>query len=318
MNFIQLSRFYYSLATTTEAGVPIDRALATLKRGKKGPMLWMIDIMEHMVARGETLYKAMSDYPKCFDEFQLMIVKGAEASGMLPKTFKKLAEYYEIRHTEKNRFIAGMIYPLLLLHAVVLLPPIKYLFISTVWAYLGAVLPVLGTAYGVTGLTVFIWKRFGNDSEFRRKADRLLIHLPAVGKLLEDVAIARVLWTLATQLDAGIEAVTAARNAAATAGNLHIRHRLEEPIFMLENGLSFEDYFGVTGVLEIDYFSMVSVAEKSGQLPDSLEKLVRMMNERSSQRFKNLIKFSGIAAYFIAAAILVFTVVTFYISYYSG
>ncbi len=313
----QLSRFYSSLATFLKSGLTVERGLDTMKEGKQGPVLWMMDGLQYHIGRGGALWQGMSHYPKYFDEFQVMIVKGAEESGMLAPTFKKLAQYYESRYVAKRRFLAGLIYPITLLHAVVLLPPLKYLLVENLnRSYASVVLPPLLGAYGIIGLVTILWKKYLRTGLLRRKVDGFVLDLPALGILVRDVSLARAFWSLSAMLTAGVDAISAARNAAAAANNTVIKQQLNDTLYVLEIGRSFKEYYAATGMISSDQLGVVSVGEDSGALAESLEQMVHQMEDTNAHRFEMLMKGVGMLIYFIVAAIVAFTVLSFYMNYF--
>jgi len=318
MNGRQLSRFYSSLTTFLMSGLTVERGLDTMKEGKKGPLLWMMDGLQHHIGRGGALWQGMSRYPKHFDEFQVMIVKGAEESGMMAPTFKKLGQYYESRYTAKRRFLAGLIYPIILLHAALLLPPLKYLLVENLnRGYASVVLPPLLGAYGIVGLAIILWKKHSRAGWLRRKIDGFVLDLPALGILARDVSLARAFWSLSAMLTAGVDAVTAARNAASAAGNTVIKRQLLDNLYILEIGRSFKEYYAATGMISSDQMGVVAVGEDSGALAASLEQMVQQMEETNALRFVMLMKSVGMLIYFIVAAIVAFTVISFYANYFN-
>jgi len=111
--------------------------------------------------------------------------------------------------------------------------------------------------------------------------------------------------------------VTAAKNAAAAAGNSVVSQRLEGALYVLEGGRSFKEYFAVSGILTTDQLTTVAVGEESGQLAESLARMVRQMEESNAHRFLMLMKIGGLVVYFIAAGIVAFTVLSFYMGYFN-
>ncbi|MCP5104172.1 MAG: hypothetical protein GY950_12370 [bacterium] len=318
VNSKQLSQFYDSLANMLNSGLTIERGLDIMKEGKKTFTLWMIDGLQHHVARGGALWEGMKHYPKFFDDFQVMIVKGAEAGGMLVETFGKLGSYYENRHQAKRRFIMSLIYPILLLHAVILLPPLKYLLVENLErGYLSVVLPPLAIGYGIVVLMTFFWRKFCRTGPLRHTVDEIGLCIPVIGALIRDISLARAFWSLAAMLTAGMDAVTAARIAAGAAGNSVISRRLAGALYVLEAGRTFKEYFAAGGMLTSEQSAAVAVGEEAGALPESLEQMVRLMEEANSVRFATLMKVGGLVIYFIVAAVVAWTVLSFYTGYYN-
>ncbi|MCK4763647.1 MAG: type II secretion system F family protein [Candidatus Aminicenantes bacterium] len=316
MNYKELSQFYNDLSVFWKSGLPPSQALDTMKKGKKGPKFWMIDGLQHRVSKGESTASGMSRYPDFFDDFQVMIIRGAEESGKMVDTCKNLSNYYEMRGREKKRLIGGMIYPVFLLHAAILLPNLKYLFAAGLdKSYAAAVLPPLIIAYGILAIGYACWKTLFRSGRAREIIDGIFLKLPLVGELAHGLAVSRVFRTLAGLLDAGIESVQAARKAAGTAGNSSIAARLAGAVPVLEHGGNFSGFFTFSGTLNSSQLSMVAIGEEGGQLAETLEKMALYLDEENSRRFTTTVKFFYYSAYFIAAAIVAYTVITFYSSH---
>lgn len=317
MNNKEFSQFYHDLGLFAKSGMTLERGLDAMKKGKKGYVFGMMDGIQECIVRGKTLWESMSQYPEFFDEFQVMLIKAGEESGELAKTCKGLSRYFDTRHKEKKRLLAGLIYPMILLHGVIMLPPLKYLVVENLnKSYWSIVLPPLLIAYGLVGLIYYSWIHFFRSGGLRQKIDHILLKLPVIGKLVKGMSLARVMHSLASLHNAGIEPVRAARQAALTAGNAAITWRLSGALPVLERGGTFTDYFTFSGVLPAMQLGVVAVGEESGTLPESLERMVLQMEEDNRQRLTAAIKTLSYVIYFIAAAIVAFTVISFYGGYF--
>ena len=231
---------------------------------------------------------------------------------------KSLSRYFLMRDREKRRLKASMIYPLVLLHGVVMLPPLKYLFVDNLdRSYWSVVLPVLLVAYGLVGLGIFCWNHFLHTGPVRESIDRFLLNLPIVGKLLRTLAMARVLRALAGLHNAGIPPVLAASQAIQTAGNSAVAFQLQSAMPVLENGGTFTGFFSFSGQLAPMLVGMIAVGEETGTLGQSLDRLCIQMEEESSTRLNATIKAIGYVAYLIAAISVALTVINFYKGYFS-
>jgi type II secretory pathway component PulF len=318
MNNKALARFYNDLAIFINSGLTIDRGLAAVKRSRSGAVLWMMDGLQFHIGQGGTLWEGMSHFPKFFDEFQVMIIKAAEESGQLVETCRGLSHYYAMRHKEKRRLLASLIYPVVLLHAVVLLPPLKYLVVTKLeQSYWSIVLPPLLIAYGLMGLGYSCWKTFCRSGRMREMIDEVLISLPVMGKLVRGMALARVLRALANLNNAGIEPVKAAGESIQTAGNATIAWRLNGALHILERGGTFADFFSFAGVLPALQLGMVAVGEETGTMVESLERMAIQMEEDNRRRLTTTVKTIGILAYVIAAVVIALTILRFYAGYFN-
>jgi general secretion pathway protein F len=236
----------------------------------------------------------------------------------MEETCRGLARYYERRHKEKQRLVAGLIYPVVLLHGAILLPNLKYLVVSgQSKSYWQVVLPPLLIAYGLIGLGYILWNTVFRTGRPREILDETILKLPLLGKLVRGLSLGRVLRSLANLNNAGIESVKAARLAIDTAGNTAIAWRLSGALPILERGGTFKDFFSFAGVLPTLQLGMIAVGEETGTMVDSLERTVEQMEEDNSQRLTRTVKTVGILAYILAAAIAALAILKFYSGYFS-
>jgi type II secretory pathway component PulF len=313
MNYKERSRFYFDLAVMLKSGVPISRALDLARQKMKPRNQDIIDRVRHLVHQGSSFWEAMSQFPSSFDAFQVNFIRAAETSGTLVESCQKLARYFEMRRKEKRRMLVGLIYPAFLIHAVILLPPIKYLFFSKLGVnYWGLVMPRLLMVYAAVGIPVLLWQRLESGHGARKKLDRFKLSLPVVGKLVKNFAVARVLWILSNMLESGIDAVTAVRSAADGAGNAVITKRMLSEIHLVESGRSLTEFFTATNLLDPDPLSMIAIGEESGSIPLTLMQSVMRLEESNTSRFRTLLKILVFGVYLTAALIIAITIVTFY------
>lgn len=317
MTYRERVLFYRDLGMFSRSGLSLERGLDTMKKGKQGPLYWMMDGIQDHIMRGGSLWEGMRLYPKYFDEFQVMIIKAAEESGKFVETCQGLSRYFEVRQKERRRLLAGMVYPVVLLHAVILLPPLKYLVVAGSGpGYWSVVLPPLLIVYGLVmaGYLLWRWQRFSET--LRDIWDEMLVRLPLMGKLTRGFALSRVLRALSHLLNAGVDVVYAVRQAAMTAGNRSICFRLTGAIPVLENGGTLTGFFSFSGILSPSQQSVIEVAEQTGTLVESLEKMVEQVEEETSRRFTQTVRHVSIVAYLIAAFIAAMAIIGFYGGYF--
>jgi type II secretory pathway component PulF len=217
-----------------------------------------------------------------------------------------------------KRFLMGLIYPVFLLHAVILLPPLKYLVVENLEkSYASVVMPPLAVGYFIAAVMFFSWMKLFKSGPLRRMVDEAILCIPFIGSLVRDMSLARVFWSLSAMLTAGLEAVSAAQNAASAAGNSVVSRQLEGAIYVLEGGRGFKEFFAVSNMLNSDQLTTVGIGEDSGSLAESLSRMVRLLEESTTHRFHILMKVGVLVVYFIAAVIIALTVISFYKGYFS-
>ena len=306
-----LSQFYQNLATLTNSGIVLPQAIKSLKQGKKGNYYWLLEILEQKVSMGLPLWQAMTDMPAAFNPFQIMTVKGGEASGTQVKTFRKLAQFFEARIKQKRRFVLSLLYPLFLLHAVVVLPPIKYLVLPNLpGTYWQRVVPPLLIGYTIILGIYGLWKFFRKRQHLKYMIDAMLISLPVVGRVARDMQVTGFCWILANMLEAGIDTLTATRQAVSTLTNLKLRQKMEKNLLLLEQGKSVQEYLVAGDLYSMNLLSTTAVGEEAGELATSLQRVATQLDESISQRTAMLLKTVTILAYLSAVLIIAWTIIS--------
>jgi general secretion pathway protein F len=225
-----------SVATLTEAGVPVDRALATVAALAPGSR-WCTayGAMADRVRGGSSAADAAARVDALPRHFGPMLA-AAEASGTLPATMALLAEQAEQAEALRQRLRGALAYPAVLAAstvtgvAVVLLVVVPRL--AALVAESGAAVPwgtrlLLGVATALRlggpwlllaggGLGVWGGRRLQTPVG-RRTVARWARRLPVIGQVLRQLRAARYMGTLATALEAGVALVSAMALARAVA-----------------------------------------------------------------------------------------------------
>ena len=225
-----------SVATLTEAGVPLDRALATVAALAPGSR-WCAayGVMADRVRGGSSAADAAAHVDALPRHFGPMLA-AAEASGTLPATMALLAEQAEQAEALRQRLRGALAYPAVLAAstvtgvAVVLLVVVPRL--AALVAESGAAVPwstrlLLEVAQALRvggpwlllaggGLAVWSGRRLQTPAG-RRTLTTWSRRLPVIGRVLRQLRAARYMGTLATALEAGVALVPAMALARAVA-----------------------------------------------------------------------------------------------------
>ena len=99
-----------------EAGVPIATALDVLREQITNPTLkeCVSDIYED-IQKGIALSVSMKKHTGIFPEILIYMVEAGELSGMLDKTFKRMAEHFEKENRLHHKIKSALTYPVIVL-----------------------------------------------------------------------------------------------------------------------------------------------------------------------------------------------------------
>ena len=140
VSIADLSLMTRQLATLLRAKIQVVEAFSALVDQTDNPNLKItLSEIRQKVNEGSSLAKALSDYPKIFDNVYVNMVDAGETSGTLEVVLLKLADFTESQLQLKNKIKGAMTYPVVMMVAggfmigiifVVVIPKITKIFIN--------------------------------------------------------------------------------------------------------------------------------------------------------------------------------------------
>src|SRR5439155_5972053 len=104
------------LATLIDAGLPLLRSLTVLAKQERDPLLHRtINALADAVQGGATFSESMAQHPLIFNKLYINMVKAGELGGVLELVLNRLAEFQEKAQKIKNKVVAAMFYPVIVL-----------------------------------------------------------------------------------------------------------------------------------------------------------------------------------------------------------
>ncbi len=284
----QLAVLTRQMAAMINAGIPVHSVLDFCVQDDS-ELSRVMEGLANKVTTGISLTQALRDYPGVFDPVFVGLVHTAELSGQLSTVFVKLAEMLERQVAMKKKVIAALTYPAILLLVAALgvvgfvyfvLPSLTPLFDSMEMDLPVMTKMLLASRKGIpialaTALiwTVGLW--FGRplwQRELdRRPALRRFLHgiplrLPVVGKTVEKLVTARVLYSMAGMLDVGIGMAQALARSEAAAGNEYVAHRLRMARGDLSDGMTVYECLSNHNVFPEAALQLIMVGEEAADL----------------------------------------------------
>jgi type IV pilus assembly protein PilC len=289
----ELAIFCRQFATMIGAGLTLVVCLKILTEQSQNPRLKeaMQDIGRR-VQEGDTLSRAMLDYPRVFPELMVSMMEAAEAGGVMDIVLERLAVHFEKEYKMNEKVKSAMTYPAVVLTFASLVVVFILTFILPTFmqqfAGMKLELPLptrmllavsdLLRGYGVVLLGVLIalggvLKLNARRPGIRRTLDRLALQVPVFGKLSRKVAVARFTRILATLLRGGVPILTALAAVSKTTGNSLLIEALAEVQTSVRDGHGLSGPLAASGVFPPMAVQMVAVGEEAGELDRMLDKL---------------------------------------------
>lgn len=294
-----LTIFTRQLSTMISAGVPILRALQTLKDQTESPALKAaLDQISPDVQGGMQLSDALAKHPKIFSPIYVNMVAAGEAGGILDTILIRLAAQVEKDSAIRSKFKGAMTYPAVV--SIVAIGAVIFLMVSIVPKLTGMLIEAGGELPVMTQITVGVsnfllhqWPILigivvaaviGFRVALKKPASRYAIHraflkMPVFGKIIMKVNIARFARTFSSLLGAGVSVIQSLETTAGALGNVVIQKALRDAVKDIKNGQPVSVALDQSGYIPGILIQMAAVGEETGQLDTVLNKIAEFYEE---------------------------------------
>lgn len=313
------------LALLLQSGVPLFDAVKSLaaNSGHEDLSAAFHDIGVKLRA-GTSLAMAFKEAFGGLPEYAYQLVSAGEASGKLAGALQQVADQLTYEEGLSQDIKNALIYPSVLIVAgitavffvfIVVVPKFSSMlkgdaqdnipllsqlvlnvgnFLNShLWAILAVlVLVVLGIRRALATPAIM--------SDLRLR----LYRLPLVGQWLLEVDIARWSSTLAAMLKGGVDLIKALDFARQGVSAPELSVRLGQCAKDVRSGKALSETLAQNEILAGIAVSMVTVGEKSGNLPDMLEALARLYDDRGRLRMKRFLILLEPAAILIVGGVI--------------
>jgi type IV pilus assembly protein PilC len=293
--------FTRQLATLIDSGLPLLRSLNVLAKQERDKVLKnTINKIADSVQSGSTFSDALALHPRIFNNLYVNMVKAGEVGGVLELVLTRLSEFQEKAAKIKNKVLAAMVYPGIVMTMAVgimsfllvfivprfelifhdllgdkPLPPVTRFVIGVSGALKNHGLVVLGVIVAMVTLYKFI----GRTRRGRLAIDTFKLRMPLFGNLNRKTAISRFSRTLGTLVTSGVPILQALNITRETAGNAAIARAIAQVHDSVKEGESIVQPLEASRVFPPMVVSMVDVGEETGKLPEMLLKVADVYDD---------------------------------------
>ncbi|HEX4697408.1 MAG TPA: type II secretion system F family protein [Candidatus Udaeobacter sp.] len=293
--------FTRQLATLIDSGLPLLRSLNVLAKQERDKVLKnTINKLSDSVQSGSTFSDALALHPRIFNDLYVNMVKAGEVGGVLELVLTRLSEFQEKAAKIKNKIIAAMVYPLIVMTMAVgilcfllvfivpkfemifhemlgdkPLPPVTQFVIAASDAVKNHGLVLLGAVVVIVAMYKFI----GRTRRGRLVIDSFKLRMPLFGNLNRKTAISRFGRTLGTLVTSGVPILQALNITRETAGNAAIARAISKVHDSVKEGESIVQPLEASRVFPPMVVSMVDVGEETGKLPEMLLKVADVYDD---------------------------------------
>lgn len=301
--------FAEELATLINAGVPIDQALGILESQTSNKKLK--DTISHLsrdVQGGLSLSSSLAKYPDVFSTVFVNMTKAGEVGGTLDEALTNLAEQLAKDHELVAKIRGAMIYPAVILVAMIgamiymmltIIPQLAIMFED-----LGGKLPITTqslifisqalTKYGIFTFAIIAFIVFAyryalkHYYYFRLFIHKIILKTPVFGRLTKKVNIARFARTLGSLLGSGVNVPESLSIVAESTKNLVFKEAIEKTAEKVQNGTTIAENLKVFPIFPTLVPQMIAVGEETGALDTILKKIATFYDREVNNITNNL------------------------------
>ncbi len=301
--------FSRNLAVMISAGVSVARGLDILSRQTKNKKFKNIILeLGESIKKGKSLSEGMKQYQRVFPSLFTAMVKVGEESGKLSESLILISEQMEKDHTLRKKVKGAMIYPSVIVVAMVVIGVLMMMFVVptlvSTFEELGVELPMSTRViialsgffihhtilFIVSAVAVIIAVVFIVSSRRGKKIlGNILFHLPLFSSLVKKINSARTSRTLASLISSGVDVLEALDITKDVVQNEKFKNVLEIARSDIQKGVSISESFKKNqNIYPVMVGEMMAVGEETGELSNMLLRLADFYEEEVAEATKNL------------------------------
>lgn len=306
---IEKINFARNLGSMLTAGLALSRALSVLERQSHNKTFKKIltDIIGE-INRGMTFSDSLAKYPRIFPQVFISMVHAGEQSGTLPDSLRVIAEQMDNSYSLERKVRGALIYPAVIFVVMVLIAILMFIFViptlMKTFTEMNVTLPFttrmileisnIMQDYGILVLIVIImlggilywWSKQAIGKRFNHA---LILKLPIIGELIQEVNSARTARTLSSLLSAGVPVIESVNIAAEVVQNVHFRAVLIKAKEAIKKGDLMSKVFNDNANLyPVFVAEMMSVGEETGQIAEMLFGVAKYYEDNVNQKTKDM------------------------------
>ena len=308
LSIAQLSLLTRQFATLLGASLTVEQTMnALIEQADNQFIRQVLAGVRGEVLAGQTLARAMAQFPRVFPELYRTLVEAGEKSGQLSKVMYRLADYTEDRQSLQRKTTTAMVYPAVVSFVAILVVTglLTYVVPKVVAVYANSkqTLPLLTrmmislsdflVATGVYWLIALVaggwlFARALRQPAIRMRFDRFVLKLPVIGRLARGVNTARLGSTLAILVSSRVPLLTALQAGVGVVSNLPMKQALIETEKLVREGGSLSRSLASTKMFPPVMVHLIASGEQSGKLDDMLERVASSQAQEIESRVSTL------------------------------
>ncbi len=315
-----LGELSHRLAVETESGIDIRRTwkreVASAPRRTRGE----IEAVSRAIDRGDSLSAALAGTGELFPPLFRQIVGVGEKTGTLGRVFHHLSKHYRRQVQLQQMFLWAIAWPMIeLVLAIIVIGALIWMLGIVAQRNNGTPIDILGFGLiGTRGLLIYIGlltvaglgvaglvvaAKRGVLS--LKPLQRAMMHVYGVGQSLEKLALARLSWALHLAMNVEMDLRQVVPLALQATGSEHYAQHTEQVVKIVAAGHPLYKALAATRAFPADFIDALEVAEESGAVVESMERLSQRYEEEAETALKLLTTIAGVAVTLLVMGVIV-------------
>jgi type IV pilus assembly protein PilC len=308
------------LSIAIDAGIEARKIWADeANRARPGIAKSRFRTISEAVNDGHSMTQALAATGDYFPLLMRELTAVGEETGKLDAVYKQLSEHFQQRLKMRRVFLGAIAWPMIQLAAAVCVIGLLIWIMGFIREMTHSNLDLLGFGlYGTKGLIVYfafiglivagLWvvvRAISRGLAWTRIVQYSVLRIPALGKALTKLCLARFVWTFYITLESGMEIRRAVKLSLKSTNNAYFIDRTGEIDKSIKQGNSLHDAFSATRCFPPEFLDPLAVGEQSGRLSQTMENLSRQYQDQARAAITVLTMLAGLAIWAIIAALLV-------------
>jgi MSHA biogenesis protein MshG len=232
--------------------------------------------------------------------------------------FEELSRWYSFRERLNQTIRSGMVYPILMIHALAFLGPVVPFALNGFdgGIYIHGFVKILSFFYIPAAVILLIKYFTPKQGPLRWMMDSFTIFLPLLGKAVRELELSRYTKIFAITYRAGIPIVRCTQMASEAVSNRVMWRYLKGAQERAELGEELS--LGFSKALPAEFISVWQVGEESGELDNSAWRLAQMHADNAEMRFSIIAQWIPRLIYAIVAGVMIYYIFKGYSQIYGN
>lgn len=306
---VEITLLTRQLSTMISSGVPLIQSIEVCIRAAENPKISeMLSQIKNSVESGHSFSESLALYPKQFNTLFRNLLAVGESTGTLDVMLIRVAEHQEKIERLRAKFKKALFYPAAVLTVSLAVTIVLLIYVvpqfETMFANFNAKLPwftqtILDISrwlqtywYYIIAFTFvtgyFLLKYIKKSKSAKKFIDTILLKIPLIGNIINNICLARFTRTLNTMLKSGIPLLNCLPATAVVVDNEVYKEAINDIKEEVESGQSLHRAMNNSEVFNHMIIQMVSIGESSGTLDEMLLKLAELYEEDVNNTVDNL------------------------------